>query len=152
MNLNRRYRELHATLRRQEAGDLRAIDTVRGAFDGAGRLDPDQVRSILPPVDWHWSPGDTGGRRAPRAGRITLLAAYAATPPSGGNAVVTYTLVTPLGGDTVTLVIPDGVQWADSGDSPVVLDVPAGGIVFAEVTTANGAAGVSMFATMEIAQ
>ena len=129
---------------------LRQRQAVHVAIDDQGKVNPKSAAALRSPIDFHWGPDDTGGRRAPRASRLVLLSAYAGTPPSTGNATVTYTLITPLLTDDVTLTIPNGEQFADSTTNPVTLDIPAGGILFAAVTDAQGAADVSIFTTLEL--
>ena len=106
------------------------------------------------PLDPSWGPGDALRRyRTPRAGNVSMLAAFCTTPPSTGDAVITLTKTTETGGtETIATVrIPRGKQFSD----PETLiwqarDVPAGAWLGASVTTVNSASGVNIGATVDI--
>jgi hypothetical protein len=82
-----------------------------------------------------------------------MLRAYASTAPTSGDAVITVTQVTQDGGTESlgSVVSPDETQFSDPDTlSGLPVAVPAGAWLSATVTTANGASGVSISATIEV--
>jgi hypothetical protein len=127
----------------QPPDTIRQLAATKTVIDETGAINPPAAAPFRSPQTMQWAPGGTNRQRVTRAGTISLVAAYASTAPTTGNATVTVTQVTEAGGtDTIaTLTIPDESQFADA--TPQVA-VPAGAWLLASVTTANGASGVSI--------
>ena len=137
----------------------RSVETIRQLDDLSAVVDPNRkiTPSSLPsstPLDPSWGPGDALKRYPmPRAGHVAILDAICLTPPSTGDALITMSKTTRTAGtETIATVrIPKGSQFADL--ETLVWqsrEVEARSWLSAVVTTANGAAGVSIGATLEI--
>ena len=127
---------------------LRQQEAVAVAIDPTGKVTP-YAAPKLPPIDYTWGPSSTTRYRVPRATTLVLLAAYATTAPSSGDATVEVTATTETGGtETIaTLTIPEDSQFADTIPN---VAVPAGAWLYGSVSTANGASGVNISVTLEV--
>ncbi len=129
------------------ADHLQYQEALRRVVDPTGRILETAAKPFRTPVGFRWGPGDTGRWPMIRAGMAVLLRAFATTAPSSGNATVTMTWVSEsTGGESLTLTIPQGRQFREV---VIAAPIPAGAWVGATVTTANGASGVSIGATIE---
>ena len=129
--------------------DLRQRQAAAMAIDINGKVIP-RAAPAPTPMSYSWGPSSTTRYRAARACLLTLVDAYATTAPTTGDAIVTITMTTEAGGtETIaTATIPDESQFA-TPETPNI-PVPAGAWIYASVTTANGASGVSISTTLEI--
>jgi hypothetical protein len=126
----------------QPPDTIRQLAATKTVIDETGAINPPAAAPFRTPQTMHFPPGAVGRQRVSRAGTMSLVSAYATTPPSG-NATVTVTAWTADGGTQTiaTLTIPAGSEEASI--TPQVA-VPAGARILAAVTTASGAAGVSI--------
>lgn len=122
--------------------EIRFMAVAQTVIDETGSINPVAAAPFRTPQPMHFPPGAVGRQRVLRAGTLALISAYATTPPSG-NATITVTAWTADGGTQTiaTLTIPAGSEEASI--TPQVA-VPAGARILAAVTTASGAAGVSI--------
>ena len=125
----------------QPAAIVKHDAAIRRVIDPAEGINPTAVAPHLTPLVLRWGPSDTGRWPVARSGRAVRLWACAETPPSSGNAIVTFTVLTEFAGVTTigTLTIPNGQQIASRA---IAYDLPANAAIGATVTTANGASGV----------
>ena len=133
----------------QPARAIRQAQAVAVVVDETGKINRSAVAPFLPPIAFQWASGSTSRQRVPRAGTIVLLAAFASTAPSTGDATVTLTQMTEASGEETiaTLRIAEDAQF---GDAQPMVQVPAGAWLGAIVTVANGASGVSISCTMNV--
>jgi hypothetical protein len=119
---------------------------IRATHDRAGRLTPAEAQRLRRPQSLGIDPSSNKRKRVSRAGQVTLLAAYAETAPTTGNATITVTAYTEAGGAVTigTVSITVGRQAGEAVPSPATASVPAGAWIGATITTANGAADVSV--------
>lgn len=129
----------------------RLLQAVRQTIGPLGEINPNMARPFKASQVMQWDPGNTGRQRVGTAGQVIILAAYAATPPSTGDAVVTLTHLNELTSEETlaTVTIPQGASFS-SFESLVGCpsDVLAGAWLGASVSTANGASGVSISVTI----
>lgn len=125
----------------QPADVVKHNAAMRRVIDPAEGINPAAVAPHLTPLVLRWGPSDTGRWPVARSGKAVRLWACAETPPSSGNAIVTFTVLTEFAGVTTigTLTIPNGQQIASRAITYVL---PANAAIGATVTTANGASGV----------
>lgn len=150
--LNELYRNSGLPKARRTQETLRQQAAVDMAIDITGKVNPAALPSSTP-LALSWGPSDTRRIATSRAGTVVMLRAFATTAPSTGDAVITLTSTTETGGTETlaTVRIPNSTQFSDA-DSIVGLPVPvpAGAWLYASVTSANGASGVSIGCTIEI--
>lgn len=141
-NLERSMTRLARTLEppavlQQREATSRAIDST------TGRLTSPALADARDPQTIDFTPAETGGKRAVRAGFAILIAAYATTAPTTGDATITITKVTEFGGSEAlpVVTIPQGSNFGD-----VVISVPveSGSWFTRAFTVANGASGISV--------
>jgi hypothetical protein len=127
----------------QPPDTIRQLAATKTVIDETGAINPPAAAPFRTPQTMHFPPGAVGRQRVSRAGTLSLVSAYATTPPGPGNATITVTAWTADGGTQTiaTLTIPAGSEEASI--TPQVA-VPAGARILAAVTTASGAAGVSI--------
>jgi len=131
------------------ADQVRQQAAVGRVIDPAGGLHPRALAPYLPPLVMTWPQGSTQRHRAAAAGTAVLLAAYAVTPPSTGNAIVTLTLVSPSQGLT-TIATCQITQASSFGEAQLDYPIPAGAWLHAALTTPAGASAVSTSLTVRI--
>lgn len=122
---------------------------VKNVVNRSGGVERDAILPHLPTLTHEWSPSTPSARFVPQVSRIMSLNAYATTPPSSGNCVVTLTIVSP-GSGSATIGTVTILNGQSSGERSLAYTAPAGSWLFAVVTTANGASGVSIAATRRI--
>ena len=122
--------------------ELKQQEAVRLVVDGSGAILPTAAQPFRAPQTLHWY-GTSGQQRVARAGFASVVAAHCGTAPStGSGAVITVTQTTDAGSTTLGfLKIPVGQVMADT---ELQVPVNAGAWINAVVTTAAGAANVSI--------
>lgn len=150
-DLGRAFRDLRIGELIRPAQSIRRDAAVDTAIDLTGRVNPKAAPKPSPQV-LSWGPSSTTRLRVPRACTVVLLAVYATTAPTTGDATVTLTQTTQDGGtETLASVqVPDGANYSD-GDtqSGLPVQVPNGAWLFASVTDAQGMSGASISCTLE---
>lgn len=151
-DLHRIFHESGVSRARRTRETLQYQQALEQAVDPTGKV----IRTALPantPLVFDWAPSDTSRKATARAGTLVMLRAYASTAPSTGDAVITLTMVTEASGTETlaTVRIPDDAQFSNPDTlTGIPYPVPAGAWLGATVTTANGASGISISATMEV--
>ena len=127
----------------QPARSLRHIEAVKEVINETRDINPAAASPFRTPLTLHWASGSTARPRVARAGTLAVVAAYAGTAPSTGDAKITVTSTSQYSGtDTLyVLTIPDGTKFAEES---IAVPVSAGARLGATVTTANGAAAVDI--------
>ena len=128
---------------------LQQQQVVREVVNRSGGINREAILPFLPDLVAKWSPTVTAGEYVPQVSQLGRLVAHASTPPSSGNCVVTLSILPPGAGLTTigTVTILNGQS---TGETSLTHEVPAGAWLFASVTTANGASGVSIAATRRL--
>lgn len=131
----------------QPAAELRQQQANARVIDETGAISRQAAAPFRTPLAMHWAPSDTSRKRVARAGSVALLAAYASTAPTTGDAKITLTSMTALSGveTLVVLTIPQGESFAEVSS---LIAVSSGAWIGTVVTTANGAAGISVSVTI----
>lgn len=126
----------------QPVEQMRQREDVAMVIMRGGGIFPEAAAPLRTPPVLRWGPSDTGPFPVAQNSTAELFWAYAATPPNLGNCVVTLTMITRGEGEKAigSLTIPNGEQF---GETPLNYVLPARAAVFATVTTANGASGVT---------
>lgn len=145
MTFDESIRRLAEVIQPREA--IEQQQAMRRAVGPDGRVTPEGLHGLRQLTALQWTPGETGRKRAPRAGTAVVLAAHCTTPPSSGPATVTMTQMSAAGaGPSAVLTIPQGVAIAEVA---IAVPVRAGAWLATSVTTANGASGVSTSTVIE---
>lgn len=151
IDLRQLYRQERADALDRHVRDEQQSRAARKVFDDSGRVNPLPINPLLPLVSFDWASSDTSPRRIPQPGILVLLTAYAATAPSGGNCTVGLRMLTPWSGEeTIATCEIEPGQHFPTEPSVLALEVPAGGLLKQTVIVANGASGVSIFASMRV--
>jgi hypothetical protein len=126
---------------------LRQLESLSRTVDPTGALFPSAAAPFIVPHVFQWGPGSTQRQRVARAGKLTVMAAYAATAPTTGDAIITMSRITSSSGATniASLVMDKGTQFAEASFD---ISLPGGAWILATLSTANGAANVSMSASV----
>jgi hypothetical protein len=145
--LRKAVRDMRWAERVQPPPVLRQLESLSRTVDPTGAITPSAAAPFIVPQVFQWGPGSTSRQRVARAGRLTVLAAYAATAPTTGDAIITLTRITPSSASTpiATVIIDNGTQF---GEVSLDIAIPGGSWLLATVTTTNGAANVSMSASV----
>jgi hypothetical protein len=121
---------------------------VEQVVDRTGHIIYEAAKPFQTALRMDWSPGDGGRKRAQQAGMVVLLSAYAETPPSTGNCIVTLTAVSAVEGEQElgTCQITNG---SSIGEIAINRSITAGTWLKAVPITANGASGISISVTIK---
>lgn len=140
--------DLIETLSPAEAAKLQKV--VEQVVNRSGGVNRETVLGLLPTLVSRWEPSDAGGDFVPQASTVMGLTAYANTAPSTGNALITLSIERPGAGREAIGTVQ--ILQGEPAAVPVTLaqDAPAGSWLFATVTTANGASGVTIVATRRL--
>lgn len=111
-------------------------------------LDRRAVVPFLPPLVIRWPSGDTSYAPVAQSGIIVMYRAFAVTPPTSGTCLLTLTMYTESGIETIgTLEIPKNQPI---GEQAFSYEVPASAWLRSTITTPNGAATVSSAITVKV--
>ncbi len=150
MELVRRIRLTGIQNRLRPVAEIRQRRGLRQAVDDSGRVELDAVDRLLPLISWNWASSDTSPRRIPQPGVLVLLTAHAVTAPTSDNCTVGVTLTTPWSGEELIATCEIRPGQFFSQETRLAYDVDAGSLLRQTVITANGASGISIFASMRV--
>lgn len=134
----------------------RVAQIVENNFQRDGRMRPEVVQLLIPQIPYGWEAAGslatgqlTRRHRVLQPGAVVRIDAYVSTPPSGASTVITLTRQSPVLGLTTlaTVSIPAGQTYGGSAIPDG--DIPAGTWLGISITTAAGAAGLSVTAAFQ---